>query len=52
METKKKHPVWLTICLCPAAGPLWAEYPDRPITMYVTYAVGSSMDMSTRLGKA
>jgi tripartite-type tricarboxylate transporter receptor subunit TctC len=54
MRTTKKNPAWLTISLCLAvvislsAGPLWAEYPDRPITMYVTYAVGGSMDMSTR----
>lgn len=34
------------VCLLPAA--VRAEYPDRPITMYVTYAPGGSMDMSTR----
>jgi tripartite-type tricarboxylate transporter receptor subunit TctC len=33
-------------CLLPAD--VRAEYPDRPITMYVTFAAGGSMDMSTR----
>ncbi len=38
--------VAMAVCLSPA--PVRAEYPDRPITMYVTFAVGGSMDMSTR----
>jgi tripartite-type tricarboxylate transporter receptor subunit TctC len=44
----------LLICGCLAlvvlvpAGAVRAEYPERPITMMVTYAAGGSMDMSTR----
>jgi tripartite-type tricarboxylate transporter receptor subunit TctC len=44
----------LLICICLAlivlssAGAVRAEYPERPITMMVTYAAGGSMDMSTR----
>jgi tripartite-type tricarboxylate transporter receptor subunit TctC len=53
MEMRRKY-VSLLACacvaliLCAISAEVRAEYPERPITMMVTYAAGGSMDMSTR----
>lgn len=40
--------VCLTLTISLSPGSVRAEYPDRPINVYVSYAVGGSLDMSTR----
>ncbi len=44
------HAVWRAgmVVLASASFPLWAQYPDRPVTLMVPYAAGGPTDLAAR----